>query len=132
MTRKKLVLYHNSTRNLVREKWLTRKKNLSLQNHFSRTTFLEKWLQNKCSSAFQVFLNAVSFKFLFFNNMLQNTDFELPMKPFLLEIPNSWAWADNLGSLGYFWPIYKHAFWYYEPLVHIFHCSITYFYKKLI
>ena len=35
LTRKKVVLYHKSTRNLVPKKWLTRKKNLSLQNHFS-------------------------------------------------------------------------------------------------
>ena len=32
---------------LVREKWLTRKKNPCLKTHFSRTTFLEKWLQIK-------------------------------------------------------------------------------------
>ena len=37
---KKVVLYHKSTFFLVREKWLTRKKNVSLKNHFSRTTFL--------------------------------------------------------------------------------------------
>ena len=30
----------SGSRNLVREKWLTRKKNPSLKNHFSRTTFL--------------------------------------------------------------------------------------------
>ena len=38
---------------LVREKWLTRKKNPSLQNHFSGTPFLEKGLQIKWLSAFQ-------------------------------------------------------------------------------
>ena len=37
---------------LVREKWLTRKKNPSLQNHFSGTTFLEKWLQIKWLSVY--------------------------------------------------------------------------------
>ena len=40
LTRKKVVLYHKSTFFQVGEKWLTRKKNPSLQNHFSRTTFL--------------------------------------------------------------------------------------------
>ena len=39
LARKKVVLYHKSTFFLVREKWLTRKKT-SLKNHFSRTTFL--------------------------------------------------------------------------------------------
>jgi len=40
LTRKKVVLYHKSTFFQVGEKWLTRKKNPSLKNHFSRTTFL--------------------------------------------------------------------------------------------
>ena len=40
LTRKKVVLCHKSTFFLVREKWLTRKKNPSLKNHFSRTTLL--------------------------------------------------------------------------------------------
>ena len=65
-------LEKSGSRNLVREKWLTRKKGgfilrinifsgwrkvvdqkkkTILKNHFSRTTFLEKWLQNKWSSA---------------------------------------------------------------------------------
>ena len=44
-----------------------------------------------------------------------NIDYELPMKPFFIEIPNFWAWADNLGRyvlghLGYFRPIYQHPF----------------------
>ena len=33
-----MVLYHKSTFFLIREKWLTRKKDLSLPNHFSRIT----------------------------------------------------------------------------------------------
>ena len=37
---KNVVIYHKSKFFLVREKWLTRKKNPSLKNHFSRTTFL--------------------------------------------------------------------------------------------
>ena len=36
---KKVVLYYKSTFFLVRDKWLTRKKNPSLQNPFARTTF---------------------------------------------------------------------------------------------
>jgi hypothetical protein len=46
------------------------------------------------------------------------------MKPFFIEIPNVWAWADNLGRhvlghLVYFRPIYQHPFWYCESLVHV-------------
>ena len=33
--KKKVILYHKSKKILVREKWLTRKKNPSLKNHFS-------------------------------------------------------------------------------------------------
>ena len=40
LTRKKVVLYYKSTFFQVGEKWLTRKENPSLKNHFSRTTFL--------------------------------------------------------------------------------------------
>ena len=31
-------------------------------------------------------------------DILQNTDYGHPMKPFFIEIPNFWAWADNLGK----------------------------------
>jgi hypothetical protein len=58
------------------------------------------------------------------------------MKPFFIEIQNFWAWADKLGRkilghLGYFWPNYRHAFWYSESLVHVFHYSIIISIKNL-
>ena len=28
------------------------------------------------------------------------TDYGLPMKPFFIEIPKFWVWADNLGRFG--------------------------------
>ena len=40
------------------------------------------------------------------------TDYGRPIKPFFNEIPNFWAWADNLGD----WCI-----WYCEFLVHVLH-----------
>ena len=54
LTRKKVVLYYKSSFFQVGEKWLTRKKNPSLQNHFSRTTFLHfcrKVVADKCYTA---------------------------------------------------------------------------------
>ena len=29
--------------------------------------------------------------------MVSDTDYERPMKPFFIKIPNFWAWADKLG-----------------------------------
>ena len=48
------------------------------------------------------------------------TDNGRPMKPFFIEIPNFWAWADNLVRqiLGYFRLFYQHPFWYCESLFH--------------
>ena len=31
------------------------------------------------------------------NVLSVNTDYGRPMKPFFIEIPNFWAWTDNLG-----------------------------------
>ena len=61
-----------------------------------------------------------------FNELAHPTDYGHTMKPFLIKIPNFWAWADNwcrstLGNLGYFRPIYQHPYWYCESLVHVFH-----------
>ena len=47
--------------------------------------------------------------------MATTTDYRRTMKPFFIEIPNLWAWADNLGRqilrhLGYFWPNYQDPF----------------------
>ena len=40
------------------------------------------------------------------------TDYGRPMKPFLIEIQNFWAWTNLiLGHLGYFRPNYQHPFW---------------------
>ena len=47
LTRKKVILYHKSTFFQVGEKWLTRKKSEFAEPLFY--TFLEKWLQIKCS-----------------------------------------------------------------------------------
>jgi hypothetical protein len=58
-------------------------------------------------------------------------------KPFFIEIPHFWAWADKLvreilGHLDYFRRDYQHPFWYSEfldcPYFPIFN---HYFYKKL-
>ena len=47
---------------------------------------------------------------LFYGNCIYyNPDYGRPMKPFFIEIPNFWAWTDNLGRyilghFGYFRP----------------------------
>jgi hypothetical protein len=52
------------------------------------------------------------------------TDYGRPMKPFFIEIPKVWAWADKFwGIFGIFRPNYQHPFWYRESLVHIFYHS---------
>ena len=64
----------------------------------------------------------VAASFLNYKSCLdQITDYEHQMKPFFIKVPSIWAWADNLGHLGYFWTIYQHPFWYCESLVHVFH-----------
>ena len=45
-------------------------------------------------------------------------DYGRPMKPFFIEVPNLWAWADKF--LGYFRPNYQHPFWYNESIVLVF------------
>ena len=62
------------------------------------------------------------------NSILWITGYGRPMKPFLIEIQNIWAWADKLGRLivghlGYFRPYYQHPFWYSESIAHVFHYS---------
>ena len=49
-----------------------------------------------------------------------------PIEAFFIEIPNFWAWADNLGRqfgqirFGAF-VVFSADFWYCESLVHVFH-----------
>ena len=55
------------------------------------------------------------------NLTLLHTDYGRPKKPFFIEIPNFWAWADNLGRyifmyLGYFQPIISTHFGTLSPL----------------
>ena len=60
---KKVVLYHKSTRNLVHEKWLARKKNWVCRTTVLKSlfyTFLEKWLQNKWSNGFAFKMESVT------------------------------------------------------------------------
>ena len=54
-------------------------------------------------------------------------EYERPMKPFFIEIPNFWAGADKLGSK--FWGIFSqtiisHFVLCCESLVHVYHYSI--------
>ena len=55
----------------------------------------------------------ISFLSIFYSDCIsENTDYRRPMKPFFIEISKFWAWAENLGHLGYFRPISQHPFYY--------------------
>ena len=71
--------------------------------------------------------------FLFFGYQTVSKSFTpCSMKPFFIEIPNFWAWADKfLGIWGYFRLNYRHPFLYSESLVHIFYYSTIISKKKL-
>ena len=62
------------------------------------------WKNESKKKCFWDYLNLTCFGFSF---ILRSTDYGHPMKPFSIEIHNFWAWADKLGHLGYFRPIYK-------------------------
>ena len=62
------------------------------------------WKNESKKKCFWDYLNLTSFGFSF---ILWSMDYGHPMKPFSIEIHNFWAWADKLGHLGYFRPIYK-------------------------
>ena len=63
--------------------------------------------------------------------LLYGTDYGRTMNPFFIEIPNFWAWANNLGRyiLGHFWYFRPILVLWVPWIVHVFYNQSLYLQK---
>ena len=88
-------------------------KTVSFFSVFIFACWFYNWKHSKYLNRFYYFI-LWNFHFCDFV-IVSLTDYGCLIKPFFIEIPNFWAWADKL------WGIYQHPFGYCESFIYVFH-----------